>query len=356
MALHVKVVKIYLKNLSLKYQILDQYADILNYTTPFTRYFYEVSSAIQDGIYIVNHLNFNPANMLTHSGFIFGNQVDEHSYSFIQNEKHTIDQSNLSANQTTNGCLIGIYFWMQNTLQHFERTYDRFQDELSNIGGISNIIMTLGYFINLLISRYISLLDTEELIISRDKMNYGEKTNLSRRPNFKRKVNEIENRPRREYRAEEKNLSSTNIGQFSLLSREKENLNNTNYIKNDEVEMNNCNNMSYNYKTNNNILKEKKQNENVEIKKNSVRKTSKNKNQKDGEESPIKRHNFNWFKYIWYLICCKSNDNMIKFWENIRNSLISEENIIQNYLDIYQILKINGLAKKDILNNLKEKK
>jgi hypothetical protein len=41
---------------------------MLNYTNPFTKYFYEVSSAIQDGIYIVNHLNFNPADMETHNG------------------------------------------------------------------------------------------------------------------------------------------------------------------------------------------------------------------------------------------------------------------------------------------------
>ena len=42
---------------------------MLNYAKPFTKYFYEVASAVQDGIYIINHLNFNPANMLTHNGF-----------------------------------------------------------------------------------------------------------------------------------------------------------------------------------------------------------------------------------------------------------------------------------------------
>ena len=343
-----------IKTLSLKFQILDQYADMLNYTTPFTKYFYEVTSAIQDGIYIVNHLNFNPANMLTHNGIFFDNQVEENSYFFIQNEKHTIDQSNLSANQTTNGCLIGIYFWMQNTLQHFERTYDRLQDLLSDIGGISSIIMTLGYYINLLISNYISILDTEELIINRDKMNYGEKTNLSRRPTFLRKVHEIENPPRRHYRVIQRNLSSTNRGQMSSLNEGKENFNITNNFKNNEVKIYNNNKMSYYHKTNNTLLREKKQNKNLGIKTNLVRKASENKYQKDGEELPIKSPKISWFKYIWHQICCKSNDNMISYWENIRNSLISEENIIQNYLDIYQLLKINGLTKKDIFIKLKK--
>ena len=348
-----------ISRLSFKYQIIDQYADMLNYTTPFTKYFYEVASAIQDGIYIVNHLNFNPANMLTHNGIFFDNQVDEHSYFFIQNEKHTIDQSNLPTNQTTNGCLMGVYFWMQNTLQHFERTYDRFQDLLSDIGGISSIITTLGYFINLFISGYISLRDTEKLIINRDEMNYGERKNNSRRPSFLRKVNEIENPPRRQYRTVQKNISSTNRGQLSSGSRGRENLHSTNYFKNDEIDIYNNNNKLYRnknyYKSNNFISSEKNQIENSEIgTKNSYRKTSEKKYQRDEEELSIKKRNFNWFKYIKYLICCKTHDDKISYLENVRNSLISEENIIQNYLDIYQLLKINGIAKKDIFNNFKQ--
>ena len=341
-----------IKTLSFKYQIIDQYADMLNYTNPFTKYFYEVSSAIQDGIYIVNHLNFNPADMLTHNGIFFDNQVDELSYFFTQNEKHTIDQANLPANKTTNGCLIGVYFWMQYTLQHFERTYDRFQDLLSDIGGISSIITTLGYFINLVISSYISLLDTEELIINRDKMNYGVNKNFIRRPTFIRKVNEIKNPPKRQYKAEQKNLSSTNRGQLSLVSRGNENLNSQNFIKYDEIDIYNnykkpILNRNYN-KTNNFILREKNQGENSEITKNTFRKTSEKNYQRSEEELSIKRANFNWLKYIRYLICCKTHDNKLEYWGKIRTSLISEENIIQNYLDIYQLLKINGLSKKDI--------
>ena len=101
----------------LKYQIIDNYADILNYDRPFTKYFYEIISAITNGIYIINHLNFNPANMLTHNGIFFSNQIQERTYFFTQNEKHTIEKSDLPEGQTTRGCLIGIYFWMQNTLQ-----------------------------------------------------------------------------------------------------------------------------------------------------------------------------------------------------------------------------------------------
>ena len=340
--------------LSFKYQIIDQYADILNYTNPFIKYFYEVTSAVQDGIYIINHLNFNPADMLTHNGIFFDKQIDEYSYFFKQNEKHIIDQSSLSANQTTKGCLIGVYFWMQNTLQHFERSYDRFQDLLSNIGGISSIIMTIGYYMNLLISCYISILDTEELIINRDKMNYGDRKSIDRRPTFIKKVNQIDNSSRRQYLTEQSNISSSKKGQLSSLNKRKESLNSPNYIKFDEVEIYNNKKIPYQnkyyYKDNNKILREKNQIINIKISNKSLRKALENNHKKNEEDLHIKRHNFKWFKYIWYLICCKSNDKMIGYWENIRNCLISEENIIQNYLDIYKLLKINGIKKKDIFN------
>ena len=145
----------YISKIALTYEIVDHYADMLNYEMPFTKYVYEITSMVANGIYIVNHLNFNPASILTHNGFFFDNKVEEHSYFFTQNEKHTIDQSTLEEGQTTNGCLIGIYFWMQNSLQYYERTYDRFQDLLSDIGGISSIIMTVAYYINLLANHYI---------------------------------------------------------------------------------------------------------------------------------------------------------------------------------------------------------
>ena len=63
---------------------------------------------------------------------------------------------------------------MQNTLQQYERHYDRFQDFLSDVGGISRIITTVAFYLNILINYYVTLLDTEELIINRDKTNFGE--------------------------------------------------------------------------------------------------------------------------------------------------------------------------------------
>ena len=72
------------------------------------------------------------------------------------------------------------------------------------------------------------------------------------------------------------------------------------------------------------------------------------KSNENKEELPIKKQNFSWCKYILYLISFKTNDKMISFFEDLRTHLISEENIIQSYLDIYNLMKINDIPKKDI--------
>ena len=70
------------------------------------------------------------------------------------------------------------------------------------------------------------------------------------------------------------------------------------------------------------------------------------KNEDNKEKSRIKKQKFNWFKFIWYSIICCNKNNFIEHYKKIRKNLISEENIIQNYFDIYNLLHINGLPKK----------
>ena len=71
-----------ISKVDLKFQIIDHYADVLNYKMPFTKYFYEVTSAITNGLYIINHLNYNPANMITYNGIFFENYIEEWSFFF----------------------------------------------------------------------------------------------------------------------------------------------------------------------------------------------------------------------------------------------------------------------------------
>ena len=371
----------FISKVSLKYQIIDHYADMLDYEMPFTKYFYEVTSAITNGVYIINHLNFNPANMLTHNGFFFDHQVEERSYFFTQNEKHTIDQSILSPGQTTNGCLIGIYFWMQNTLQYYERNYDRFQDFLSDIGGVSSIVVTIGYYLNLLIHNYVIVLDTQELVLARDHENYYKGRDLKRKPTIFRKANEIDDiqkKIKEKLIINEIKKQSSSSGFQKFIKNDTENIQNNKINK--QMDNNNINiyvnrktilknNKDYNKtasssqtKRHHSVLfsgiglnnfnsRNSSKDIQIENKKSTIFSFKDDlikDNNDDSENRPLEKKEFNWFKYIWYLICCGTNDKKISYYEDFRSKLISEENIIQNYLDIYKLLKKNNLQKINI--------
>ena len=76
---------------------------------------------------------------------------------------------------------------------------------------------------------------------------------------------------------------------------------------------------------------------------------SQNEIENENENNHIHKQDFTWFRYILYLIYCQKNDQKINYYETFRAKLISEENIIQNYLDIYKLLKVNNIPKKGLI-------
>ena len=369
---HEKEITEYLNGVSLVYQLIDHYADMLNYKMPFTKYFYEVTSAITNGMYIINHLNFNPASMLTHNGIFFDNQISELSYFLTQNEKHAVDQSSLPQGQTLNGCLIGIYFWMQNNLQYYERNYDRLQDVLSDIGGISSIAVTIAYFINLLVNYYIILIDTVDFVMSTEENNFIKKMKARKKPTIFKQARGLMAPPKRNnLHFGEKSYSqqppvphSSNYQRFMKEAEKKElNLNIykkrknifTDYINTDSDKRdgdslyNNSYNKSLNKRESNENENSKKFFENSFNQESNLKMSSFEKKETIYKNKSIQKQNFTWIRYIWYLICCGKSDKKISYYETFRSKLISEENIIQSYLDIYGLLKINNIQKKTTL-------
>ena len=155
----------YLRKYAISLNFIDQYADVLNYKQPFIKYIYSISSGLTSGTTITNNnLNFNPSITRTHNGIFFENVVEEKSYSLTQNEKKTLEKK-------VDYTLTSFYFWMQNNMVYNERHYKKFQDLLSNIGGIGSFILLIGLFINSFVSYYVILLDTEDLVFNIEKLN-----------------------------------------------------------------------------------------------------------------------------------------------------------------------------------------
>ena len=379
----------YISTVSFNFQIIDHFADMLNYEMPFTKYFYEVTSAINNDNFIIQHLNFNPANMLTHNGFFFDNQIKEEAYFFTQNEKQTMDEQSLNNEnppRSTRGCLIGVYFWMQNTLQYYERNYDRIQDTLGDIGGISSIVITIAGVLNVLINNFIIILDTEDLALSLEQENYDKKE-LTRRPTIFKKANEVMSPPpRRPYQARKQSYGNDAQQQqssnYQRLMKDGVDIYPNMYSKEEKTEQyKNLNLRRNNFLGNNNKYEVDKEgyyqqdsqqnkrgyggrkqnmnrgnsrqggyNDNRDTFSRNLKDEMTTEKKEDSEGKPLEKQHFNWCKYLGYLICCGRNDKKLSYYEDFRAKLISEESIIQNYMDTYKLLKACNIKKSSIDN------
>ena len=190
----------YFDHLFLIVYFMDQFVDVLNYKTPYIKNLYKLTNGFFQDTFTINHLNFNPSGVTSHNGIFIDSKISDKSYQYTQNEK-----ININKNDTT--IVASCYFWMQNTLQYYERNYEKFQDLLSNIGGISSFICILALFINDFVSNFIILLDTEELVINIDKQNY-KKDQIQHKPTILRKASEILNPPK--FKAKIKNSNNNN--------------------------------------------------------------------------------------------------------------------------------------------------
>ena len=56
------------------------------------------------------------------------------------------------------------YFWLINRLNYCERTYNRLQDLISEIGGTYEVIISVFIVINKIFNYYAILCDTEKLL------------------------------------------------------------------------------------------------------------------------------------------------------------------------------------------------
>jgi hypothetical protein len=212
---------------------MNQYADVLNYEVPFSKYFYSVQSNIALDNYLVNNLYFDPAVMMTHNGYFFENIVESYSYFFQLHEKQNYINDDVNHIEIYN-CITAFYFWMQNNLQHYERDYKRIQDILSDIGGINSIVLVIAHIINFFVTDYIILLDTEHLFLNIDKDNFHR--SLDRKTSIYKQINSIRFPPRRVYRKQ--NNQNAQVSNYQRLMKEGINIYQSTESKEDNKEEN----------------------------------------------------------------------------------------------------------------------
>ena len=200
-------------------------------------------------------------------------------------------------------------------MNYYERTYKKIQDIISSIGGVNQVINIIAFYINYYYHNYILLFDTKKLLFSSIKMEKNHHKNISNENKLiKKKIKDLEK------------VKSDNEYKKRNYDRNKFNEN----IKNKKN--NNKNEKDFSKNIDNNIIKN---NTDIDIKKlNEIEKNKYiiNKNKK--------KENTNFFNYIIYnYYCCKKN-NPFKVYNDFRIKIISEEHLIKNHLNIYNLLRI----------------
>ena len=217
-------------------------------------------------------------------------------------------------------------------------------------------------------------MDTEDLVLSSENKNFN-RNNLSRRPTIFKKADNILNPPKRQYynynyNNNDQQLSSnyqrlmkdgvdiyqnSNINdekqeQFKNLYLKRNNILNNYFSDNKDNEIQISQKVDRranrggrpvirgNNNNNNNKIRpyRGRNDKNANYNKNTINNLVTEKNE---ENKSKEKQNFSWFTYMKFIICCGRNSPKLQYYEDFRNEIISEENILQFHLDIYKLLK-----------------
>jgi hypothetical protein len=157
-----------LQSLSFSIYFIDSYIDVTNYHYPLIQFYNKIRNQIVLSSFTVNHLNLKPLKLNTHTGIILTKNHYLSSFNFDVNEKLTINQENT-------GIYGSFYFWMENQVGIYDRTYQKIQDICASISGISKLIMLIGYFLNYPIHE-VSLVEDLSNDINKKTEKFGKRT------------------------------------------------------------------------------------------------------------------------------------------------------------------------------------
>ena len=326
----------YLNDGHLSFNIIDHYIDILNYENPITRFLYPITQGLTKDSYVTNNLNFNPGLIKTYDNLFSDKHVEKSTYFFHENSKTTTVLENTNI-------ICSFYIWMQNSQQYYERRYQKLQDALSDIGGIANLILIIAQCINYLIARYNMLVDTQELLKNIIKKNTSIYENLIKTHNPRKfiKVNiQKKNEDNSTLKIFESNKNAHIINTDKTEIEKEENKKEINH----KINVINSNNIEEETNRNKNEENIEQQNEKRDKAFEKLRRMSTRKFIRRDFSLINENDYFNCFSYFFYICLCKKINSNIKYYEELRRLIISEECMIQNYLNIYKLLEIQNIT------------
>ena len=295
--------------------LLNNYVNILDFDKPNKKSFYRIENPLSTSQFSENFININPSTIKTHYGLIFDKIKEEISYNFERNDVYIHDGNNFYSVY----CL-----FLKNVMNYYERSYKRIQDIITSIGGFYQVITIIAIFLNNFYHSFVVLSDTEILL---HNSIVTEKTIFEKKNNDYKKL-------KSNLRASEKNL---NKKKKDIKKSPEKIVNNTDIKTRNRNEKYKIKNNSEIIKSNNLSSKLDLFNDNKYYQENKIRglNTLNNMTTKEGN---IKAKTF--WNYIVFKFTCKKKNNYFNVYNKFRIRIISEEHLIRNHLNIYNLLKV----------------
>ena len=158
---------------SLYFYFTDNQVDPTNFETPTIKHMQIIKTNIKtSGSIIENHLHFSPVSIKTRIGSILGEDNIFNSFYFNFNRKEVVDNADEKYFTITK-----YYYLIQNKVQIYERRYDNIIDIIPEIGGMSQFIFYVFFWINYVYNQFIVDFDTNYLFFSIKDNNQKSKEN-----------------------------------------------------------------------------------------------------------------------------------------------------------------------------------
>jgi hypothetical protein len=254
----------------------------------------------------------------THDGLILDNIKENNAHIYDRNDVFIMDKSDI---------FVAYVFWLKNNMFYNKRIYKRIPDIIPSIGGVYQFITIISIYINSLYNHYIVLSDTEQLLHS---SIHNEKHINNKKEKGEEKEN-MKNQKIKKLEKETKNTKNKN----NLTQKVK----NENPIRNlENIKVINNSQMSNVFVSIDKI--NDKMNTNIEIN-NPNNNINKIKDINFENKPTLRRRIIHFFDFLLYEIsCCKKKKHYFKVYKDFRIKIISEEHLIRNHLNIYNLLRI----------------
>ena len=305
------------------FYFVNHYVNVLNYENPNFKFLYRIESPLFKDQYSANDLNIDPALIKTNDGLIFDHTQEEVSYIFERNDVYT------GTNEGKNVYMVYAFF-LKNLIEYYQRSYKRVPEIISNIGGINQAITIIAVFLNNFYNSFIVLYDTEKLLYSSIHIEKKIHNKKSAQYQSSKKIKDPEKLNKNNENTETKKTTERK----KIKSSDKDEKNKSE----NDTSINNNISKSNNFLTN---LQEKKNKDEKSIlnalKESESKKFPSVKTLMTIQEFKSKK---TFWNYICYRVSCKKKKNFFKIYENFRTKIISEEHLIRNHLNIYNLLKV----------------